>query len=256
MALRSTLIDYHVHSKFSVDGRSSIDDICRSAIRFGLKEIGFAEHVDFDPADSGYGFFDYEAYSSGIEEARRLLGDSLTIRKGVEIDYQSRFEEAIRRWLEGREFDFTIGSVHYVNGKLIDHTELSGEELNTLYPIYCSEVRQSITSGLFDVIGHFDLVDSFRQVPSSIRNPSIASVLEALVSTEASLEVNVRGFRKGRGDTVPGGEILRLFFEKGGRRISLGSDAHSAEEIGTGLYEAIAVIQKSNPEGSCRLFRK
>jgi len=250
------IIDYHIHSTFSADGRSSVNDICRSAIRFGLSEIGFAEHMDFFPADSGYGFFDYEAYSSAVEDARRLFSGSLTIRKGVEVDYQSRFEGAIRRWLEEREFDFTIGSVHYVNGKLVDHEQLSNEDLRVIYPAYCSEVRHSIMSGLFDVIGHFDLANSFLRAPSEIRLPAIASVLATLTTTEASMEVSARGFRKGRGDTVPGREILRLFFEKGGRRIALGSDAHSADEIGIGLHEAIAVIEESDQDGLHRLFRR
>jgi histidinol-phosphatase (PHP family) len=249
------VIDYHIHSTFSADARSDMNDVCQSAIRFGLKEIGFAEHVDFDPTDPAFGFFDYEAYSSAIEDARQLFHGRLTIRKGAEIDYQSRFEETIRSWLRGRQFDFTIGSVHYVNGRPIDLGTVIHEELGRLYPAYCHEVASSITSGLFHVVGHVDLISSFYQIPSNIKKASINNVLDTLVSNKVSLEVNARGFREGKNDTVPNREILELFFRKGGMRISLGSDAHSAKDIGAGLCETVSVIRESDPDGQRSILR-
>jgi histidinol-phosphatase (PHP family) len=66
---KTGLVDYHVHSTFSCDGRSSINDLCEKAIELKFREIGFSEHVDFDPSDEGFGFFDYENYQSAIKEA-------------------------------------------------------------------------------------------------------------------------------------------------------------------------------------------
>src|SRR5690349_16296500 len=86
-------IDYQVHSIRSHDGRASILEQCERAVRIGLDEIGFSEHKDFDPADPVVGYFDYDAYMTEIEAARRTFGNTLAIRVGVEIDYQKWFEE-------------------------------------------------------------------------------------------------------------------------------------------------------------------
>ena len=244
-----------MHSTFSVDGRSTIDDICQSALRSGLEEIGFAEHMDFETEEPGYGFLNYQRYSSAIDKAREEFRGRLTVRKGVEVDYQSRHLETITEWLEGKEFDFTIGSVHFVNGKPIDLGNIDEETLRSLYPSYCREVILSIRSGLFAIVGHFDLISSFCQIPLDVKRKYVPSVLGALLDSKVHLEVNSRGFREGRNDTVPGSDILRDFFKKGGRKVSVGSDAHSAELVGSGIRESLALIRKLEPKNLELLFQ-
>jgi len=75
-------VDYHVHSNHSCDGKSSIPEMCQKAVELGIEEIGFSEHVDFEPKDWGYGFFDYERYSSEIEAAQESFNNKIVIRKG------------------------------------------------------------------------------------------------------------------------------------------------------------------------------
>lgn len=82
------IVDYHVHSNHSVDGQSSIDEMCHQAVKLGLAEIGFCEHVDFTP--KGLGLIDYERYSQELRQAQSRYG-GLTIRKGIEIDYNSTY---------------------------------------------------------------------------------------------------------------------------------------------------------------------
>jgi histidinol-phosphatase (PHP family) len=244
-----------VHSTFSIDGRSTISDICQSALRSGLEEIGFAEHMDFETEEPGYGFLNYQRYCSAIDEARKEFRGRLTVRKGVEVDYQSKHLETITQWLKGKEFDFTIGSVHFVNGKPIDLGNIDEETLRSLYPSYCREVILSIRSGLFEVVGHFDLISSFCQIPRDAKGRYVPNVLGALVDSKVHLEVNSRGFREGRNDTVPGRGILRDFFKVGGRRVSVGSDAHSAELVGSGIKESLALIGKLEPKNVEFLFQ-
>lgn len=110
MSLR--FVDYHVHSNHSSDSDVALVEICKRAIQLGIVEIGFSEHVDLDPRNWGYKYFDYERYSSDIRKARELFGDQLVVRKGIEVDYQHWFEKNIREWLRDKEFDYVIGSVH------------------------------------------------------------------------------------------------------------------------------------------------
>jgi len=88
-------VDYHIHSNHSCDGKSSIFEMCQKAIGLGIEEIGFSEHVDFEPKDWGYGFFNYERYTSGIESAQDSSKNKLVIRKRVEIDCQHYFENEV-----------------------------------------------------------------------------------------------------------------------------------------------------------------
>jgi histidinol phosphatase-like PHP family hydrolase len=45
------------------------------------------------PLDWGFGFFNYERYTSEIKSAQESFKDKIVIRKGVEVDYQHVFEE-------------------------------------------------------------------------------------------------------------------------------------------------------------------
>lgn len=41
-------VDMHVHSKFSIDGMSTMEDYCLIAGKTGTRVICFTEHVDFN----------------------------------------------------------------------------------------------------------------------------------------------------------------------------------------------------------------
>ena len=42
--------DYHMHSSFSNDSKSDMEDMIKKSIELGLKEICFTDHVDYDLA--------------------------------------------------------------------------------------------------------------------------------------------------------------------------------------------------------------
>ena len=44
-------VDMHVHSKFSIDGMSTMEDYCLIAGKTGTRVICFTEHVDFNSAE-------------------------------------------------------------------------------------------------------------------------------------------------------------------------------------------------------------
>ena len=47
--------DFHVHSTFSVDGISTMEQHCIAAIQKGIKKICFTEHVDYNIAEYNVG---------------------------------------------------------------------------------------------------------------------------------------------------------------------------------------------------------
>jgi histidinol-phosphatase (PHP family) len=254
MKHKRRLVDYHVHSTHSCDGKSSIIEMCQKAVDLGLVEIGFSEHVDFDPSDEGFGFFDYKGYSRDLQKARQLFGGKLCIRKGVELDYQSRFEKQTRKWLQDKEFDFIIGSVHYVNGKLINQQLLTTSSLAHVYAHYFDELIKSIRSGLFGVVGHLDVVRNYA-IPQ--RNEQIAinyaagirTILKETINQGLYLEINSKPSLLSQGSIMtPSEETIRKYVSCGGRLVSVGSDAHSTQELGLGvqnIFDFLASLDKT-----------
>jgi histidinol-phosphatase (PHP family) len=221
--------------------------MCKRTRKIGIKEIGFSEHIDFDPQDWGYGYFDYERYTSDINRACERFGDTLIIRKGVEVDYQHWVEDDIRDWLNDKEFDFVIGSVHYLDHHYITDELISKKRLQEMYDLYFTEVNNSITSGLFDIVGHLDLPfrytyrnrETFDQI-SYWEN--VRATLNTIIGVDMYLEINTKGLRESCCSTYPSQSVLNTYFDQGGHLISVGSDAHSTPEIGMDVKEVLTSL--------------
>ncbi len=264
MAFHQRLVDYHVHSTESCDARSSIFEMCQKSINLGMVEIGFSEHVDFDPSDRGYGFFNYDRYSSEIEKVRKLFKNRLVIRKGVEIDYQNKYEKKIKEWLESKRFDYKIGAVHYVAGKIIDMKPISNSDLERLYPKYFNEVINSVESRLFDVVGHLDCMLKQDNNITDGRTgfdywEEIQTVLEEIMNKQTYLEVNTKLFalrraRAYRAEMIPNKRIVQEYLDKGGKLISVGSDAHSTTELGCGIDMLLNYLDRHKEKQFVLLF--
>jgi histidinol-phosphatase (PHP family) len=262
LTMKTELVDYHVHSTFSCDGRSSINDFCRKAIELKFREIGFSEHMDFDPSDEGFGFFNYGSYASAIEEARLLFKNELTIRKGVEVDYQKRFEDQIRDRLKGKNFDFIIGSVHYVKGEIVAPHLLAKRNLKEIYREYFDEIENSVESRLFNVVGHLDVVRKYTTSRAIHQENSeywkkLEAVLEKIRDSKMFLEINSKPsvFKPRCSEVSPNKKAIKSYLDCGGKRVSVGSDAHSKEELGNGVKETFDFLVR-NSQSIDLLFSK
>ncbi len=58
--------DYHIHSTFSPDGKSSMEEMILRAIDLNLKEICFTDHVDYDIKYMDHFVVDYEEYFKSL----------------------------------------------------------------------------------------------------------------------------------------------------------------------------------------------
>lgn len=248
-------VDYHVHSFHSIDGRSSIDEMCSRAIEVGLSEIGFCEHMEFEPEDSGLGFLNYDRYSEDLEQARSKFENRLTIRKGVEIDYSRPHEHQIKEWLTGKEFDFLAGSVHYVDHIAFDLNRDLKMEAEEVIQKYYNKVRQAAESRLFDVIAHFDFIRDYvssNHDPLSIASDEIDSAFEQMITNRTYLEINSR--RRADREPSPTRRLILRYLDKGGECFSFGSDAHSAQKVGTGISQAVELLRSLSPRKIHILF--
>lgn len=113
------LWDCHMHSSFSADSDTSMEDMILEAIRRGLHGICFTEHLDPDypPTPDNETFeLDLAGYQNTLYALRDKYRSELEIHYGIELGLQPHLEASFRELLETVPFDFVIGSSHVVHG--------------------------------------------------------------------------------------------------------------------------------------------
>lgn len=245
------MLDYHVHTEFSVDCDTPMMDSCRAAIAAGVTEIAFTDHLDHEPADPGFGYYRPEEYLRQIETAREQFGDELTILAGVEVDFNQRIAPQVENFIRnyGAEYDFIIGSVHYTeSGELIFPQYFRNRSLDDVFIPYYRQIKLAIETGWFDTIGHLDLPKRYAPVathgtydPAAYRE-LLEPIFEALIRQSMSFEINTSGLRQTPKTSMPGPAIVRWYVEAGGEMITTGTDSHVAETIGSGLERTLDML--------------
>lgn len=245
------MFDYHVHTTFSADCDTPIEASCLAAIAAGVTEIAFTDHVDHEPADPGYGYYDYAGYREAIERARDQFGDRLTVLAGAEVDFNTRIRGEVERFLDSHDFDFVIGSVHYGEaGEIIFPDYFGPRSLDDVFLSYYEELHAAADTGWFDTLGHIDLPKRYRPELSDAYDPlryrdALGAIFRTLVARGMSFEINTSGMRQGPATSMPGPQIVDLYVRAGGRLVTVGSDSHVAETIGAGFVRTFTMLELS-----------
>ncbi|MGN0640440.1 MAG: histidinol-phosphatase HisJ family protein [Oscillospiraceae bacterium] len=229
------LSDFHTHSTFSTDGTDKLVEMANSAVEKGLKTICFTEHNDFD-YPGGEFLLDTEAYRNELLRVREQLSGKIEVLFGVELGLMKHLGERLREYLDGRGFDFVIGSSHLIDGKDPYFPEYFAElgQKNGVLRYFESIVENIGAFSDFDVHGHLDY--AVRYSPEKSYNPVdyreiIDEILRKIVSLGKGIEINTAGLRKGLSHANPHPFILKRYRELGGEIITVGSDAHNTADI-------------------------
>jgi histidinol-phosphatase (PHP family) len=242
------MFDYHVHSDFSVDCKVPMAKSCEAAIEAGVTEIAFTDHVDHEPADSGWGFYRADDYQRAIAEVRDLFGDRLTVLAGAEVDFNRRIAGQVEAFLSENEFDFVIGSVHYgAAGEIIFPEYFRERSLDDVFLPYLEEVQAAVETGWFDTIGHLDLPKRYAPATHRAYDPLryrevLRPVFRAMIQRGVAFEINTSGLRQTPKTSMPGPSIVRWYVEDGGSLITTGTDSHAAQTVGAGLAKTLAML--------------
>ena len=243
----SPAIDLHVHSCRSHDGSATVQEWCERAVALGLRVIGFSEHVDLDETDACLEPLDFDAYRAEVESAQAEFAGRLHVRLGVEVGYMPRIEPVIADWLRDRPVDYVIGSVHTI----FENAGISAEydaletfarfDLWEAYEEYFESLWSLVKSGLFDIVGHFDLIQRYgvhyqkQEIEWGRLYAPIIRSFEGMNLRQMALEINSSGLRQSPKSCYPDRKLLRLYAELGGHAVTLGSAAHHPEQLAAGL---------------------
>ena len=240
-------LDTHLHTDLSPDADVPIDVYGALAAARGLSELAITDHVDFERGAPAYDYTTFEQRERTVREAAdRWAAHGVTIRFGVELTYDRTWEDAVRDHLARHRYDFTIGSVHDRAGSPYGARRVAawvgGRSLADIVAPSFDEVIAAARSGLFDSIGHIDVVKRYlwpHVTPERLAAaPELYEpILLALVESGTALEVNMSGLRHPVGESYPSAAIVARFRELGGRRVTVGSDAHRGHHFGSGLAD-------------------
>jgi histidinol-phosphatase (PHP family) len=241
--------DYHIHTAYSVDSEADMDASCRAAIGAGVEEIAFADHLDFGPNDPGTSF-PAAGYLAAIQRCRERYLGRLVVRTGIEIGEPHLFAEGARHVLAAGEFDVVLGSAHYAEGMQAAWVEgFFDQPLHAAYSSYFRQVVDLAEGGDFDILCHLDLVKrDARKLGKPYDGPGpyadlIRGALRALVERGKGIELNTSPLRRGQPEPCPSFEVLCWYRELGGEILTLGSDAHSPEVVGSHLDVAVEMAR-------------
>lgn len=238
--------DLHIHTPLCLHAVGAPCEYARVAVERGLPEIGFADHNPmpeyFD--DWRMQLEDLPAYFESVQKAREEF-PQLPIRLGLEVDFIAGQESWIERLAGMADWDYFIGSVHYIapgwdvdNPKLISRFE--EHPVEEIWDLYWRAYDQCIRSGLFDFVGHPDLVKKFGHRPSGDLRRYYEPAVQALLDSKMAFEINTAGLRKPAAELYPARGFLEVAREAG-IPLLINSDSHAPEEVGMDFDKAQAL---------------
>lgn len=244
------MYDFHTHSHFSSDSKASMQEMAQACKNIGLKGMCFTEHIDLDYPSSEISFeFSYSEYINELESTKALFSRDFEIFAGLELGMQPHLAEQNKALLEGRRYDFIIGSIHCVKRKdMYDGSFLEGITPNKAVMNYFDDMLQCIDNfSEFDVIGHLDAIRRYLKGSEKIFSYDaykefIHDILTKLINSGKGIEVNTSALRYGLSAIHPLPEILKLYKSLGGEIVTIGSDSHSPGTLGYGFRSAMTML--------------
>jgi histidinol-phosphatase (PHP family) len=262
------LYDQHLHSWHSFDSETDPVDNCVAAVYSGLKGITFTEHFDTHPEDWKTCRYDEDKIRQSIAALRERFSDRLFVGKGIEVCYQPDLMDGIRSFLASNYFDMVMLSIHWAGGRPVQEEAgwkqnwraRTRQYLNTVLEAV-RECHRLATVGErpFDVLGHLDLAKRYSArycgaYDLEACEKVVDDILRECVAADLAIEINTSTLRTGLDEPMPSAWVLHKYVQFGGRRVTLGSDAHVPEHIGADFKTAAQMLSAAGLSRYC-VFR-
>lgn len=268
--------DYHVHTEYSDDSLYPMEEVVRDAIRLGLDEICFTDHVDYgikpdwdgpepivwrrggsgEPDKIPLANVDYPRYEAEIRKLQEKYRGQITLRMGLEFGMQVHTIPLYEKLFARYPFDFILLSVHQVEDKEFWNQDFqrgrTREEFNRRY--YEELLALVRRYRHYSVLAHPDLIaryDSAGPWPFEKLRPILTEILKTVIADGKGIEVNTSCHRYGLKDLTPSRDILRLYRELGGTVLTIGSDSHKKEHLGAFIRETMDELKEMGFEQFC-----
>ena len=238
------ILDMHTHSDNSPDAHHSVSLLCEHAIKRGVRGVAITDHCECNAFyRDGYNI----TYLQSLFEtakARSIFEGQLIVLLGIELGQPTHDFKIASKIVSRASLDFVLASMHNLKNRQdfyhLDYKK-SENDPHTLLLEYFDELLDTISWGNFDSLAHLTYPLRYItgrdkiQVDINRYGEQIEQVLKGLIEKGKALEINTSGLRGEMGVTLPDIDIIKWYKELGGELITIGSDAHSAADIGSGI---------------------
>lgn len=254
------LTDYHVHLR--PDERentaerfftaANAERYRETAAERGIAELGVAEHIyRFSAALEIWDHPFWRRYAhDDLDSYCAFVRDQTDLKLGIEMDFVPGREDRIATQLDGRDWDYVVGSVHFLRDRSLDTEDYSvwgtGESAEKVWRRYFETLAELARSGLYDIVSHPDLVKVWGRaapIPDGDLRRYYDPAVEAFAEAGIAVELSTAGWRKPVGEQYPSVPYLEMLVDAG-CPIALSSDAHVPEQLGFEYERAVALLER------------
>ena len=248
--------------EFCEHAEGRLEEVLEAAVAAGFHTFGVSEHAPRSESRFLYaterekGFTverleeDFRTYIRAIDELTERFAERLTVLRGFEVEVvpADRYREKMLAYRQAGDFDYMVGSVHYVDEVSIDgplgdfqkiRDALGG--LESLAIRYYETVADMIEALQPEVIGHLDLLRKNAGPDAALDTAEIRRAadraLEAARAGDAVLDLNTAAYRKGLPTPYPEPWLLKRASDMG-IGFCFGDDSHSPAQVGAGIDDA------------------
>jgi histidinol-phosphatase (PHP family) len=253
------LTDYHVHLRPDEPGTPAASHFtAANAERYrsvaeerGIAELGVAEHVyRFRQALDVWSHPFWRSWAlDDLDEYCGFVRDETDLRLGIEADFVPGREDRMASLLEARDWDYVVGSVHFLSDRSVDGPDewdvwRGGRRPEEVWRRYFELLGEAARSGLFDVLAHPDLVKVWgpdRPRPEGDLRRFYELAMDGIAESGIAIEVSTAGLRKPTGEIYPDRALLEWCVEAG-CPVALSSDAHVPGDLGHRYEDALELL--------------
>ncbi|UGS37911.1 histidinol-phosphatase HisJ family protein [Capillimicrobium parvum] len=255
------LTDYHVHLRpDDPDTPADRYFTAANAERYrtvaaerGVQELGVAEHI--------YRFrqslevWDHDLWrrsaADDLDEYCAFVREETDLRLGIEADFVPGREDRMAELLAARDWDYVVGSIHFLGDEALDHPDYDIWERNASRPDrvwerYFEWLGEAARTGMFDILAHPDLVKMWgrdRPRPEGDLRRFYERAMDGIAESGVAVELSTAGLRKPTGELYPATAFLEMIVDAG-NPIALSSDAHTPDQLAFGYDRALEVLEQ------------
>jgi histidinol-phosphatase (PHP family) len=253
------LTDYHVHlrpddiDETPAERYLTADNAERYravATERGIEELGVAEHVYRFTQALDVWQHDLWRHSArdDLDAYCAFVREETDLRLGIEADFIPGREDRMAELLAAREFDYVVGSIHFVGDGALDYDRYdiwsASSSPERVWRTYFEWLAQAAMSGMFDILAHPDLVKYWgreRPWPDRDLRYFYEVAMEGIAESGIAVEVSTAGLRKPVGELYPARAFLEMVVDAG-NPIALSSDAHTPDDLGRDYEQALELL--------------
>ncbi|WP_179394191.1 PHP domain-containing protein [Lacticaseibacillus absianus] len=240
-----TYYDQHVHTYFSFDSTAEFEAYLAQT----HQPFVTTEHLEMaNPDDAGQDDApDYAAYVAKLKALKAHYPNQLL--RGVEVGYYAPRAAAIRAYVTGHDYDLTLLSFHHDGAHDYQDPVFLDRDPKTHVQAYYRTMLAGLQAVDYaDVLAHFDyglrVLDIGPDALIAWAGAQLDDILRLVIAKGMALEFNTKSAYHW-GNAALYEVVFPRYVALGGTRVTLGSDAHTADKFQTEFDRAKRALRRA-----------